>query len=166
MYGSSTLKNKRREIPEPKWYFHCRLGTAKRNNLKDQLVNVVANAIYYNPTLALQALQQQGSLSSYLTAWMQVRSPHHALFLFPPVACQVEAHFRLIENPFAMTGAWSKMYSQDQSRLDGSQAIPARTRPESVESSGVILDNSSTVLVSPLRIPASPMSRNGYERTL
>ena len=71
---------------------HCRLGTAKRNNLKDQLVNVVANAIYYNPTLALQALQQQGSLSSYLTAWMQVRT----VTLPSPFACRGRTQSRLL----------------------------------------------------------------------
>ena len=47
-------------------------------------MNVVANAIYYNPTLALQALQQQGSLSSYLTAWMQVRPRYPPANPLPP----------------------------------------------------------------------------------
>ena len=35
-------------------------------------MGVIANALYYNPVLALQALQQQGHLSSVMTAWFQV----------------------------------------------------------------------------------------------
>lgn len=50
----------------------CRLGSAKRRNLRDQLVGVVANALYYNPLLTLQSLQQQQQLSSFMNAWFQV----------------------------------------------------------------------------------------------
>jgi hypothetical protein len=49
----------------------CRLPTAGRNLLKDQLVNVVANALYYNPSLALQQLQAQGRTQAFFTTWFQ-----------------------------------------------------------------------------------------------
>lgn len=49
-----------------------RLPTAERNLLKDQLVNVVANALYYNPALALQQLQAQGRTQSFFATWFQV----------------------------------------------------------------------------------------------
>ena len=62
----------------------CRLATAKRNNLKDQLMGVIANALYYNPVLALQALQQQGHLSSVMTAWFQV---HPSALFHESIAC-------------------------------------------------------------------------------
>lgn len=35
-------------------------------------MNLVANAIYYNPALALQALSQQGHLEKFLFTWFQV----------------------------------------------------------------------------------------------
>ena len=35
-------------------------------------MNVVANAIYYNPVLALQQLQQQGKLQHFFATWFQV----------------------------------------------------------------------------------------------
>ena len=35
-------------------------------------MNVVANAIYYNPVLALQQLQQQGRLQHFFATWFQV----------------------------------------------------------------------------------------------
>ncbi len=35
-------------------------------------MNVVANAIYYNPVLALQQLQQQGTLHHFFGTWFQV----------------------------------------------------------------------------------------------
>ena len=50
----------------------CRLPTAGRSLLKDQLVNVVANALYYNPVLALQQLQAQGRTQAFFTTWFQV----------------------------------------------------------------------------------------------
>ena len=34
-------------------------------------MNVVANAIYYNPVLALQHLQQQGRLQHFFATWFQ-----------------------------------------------------------------------------------------------
>ena len=49
-----------------------RLPTAERNLLKDQLVNVVANALYYNPALALQQLQAQGRTQAFFATWFQV----------------------------------------------------------------------------------------------
>ncbi|BDA47636.1 Importin-7 [Coccomyxa sp. Obi] len=49
-----------------------RLPTAGRNLLKDQLVNVVANALYYNPVLALQQLQAQGRTQAFFTTWFQM----------------------------------------------------------------------------------------------
>lgn len=57
----------------------CRLPTAGRNLLKDQLVNVVANALYYNPVLALQQLQAQGRTQAFFTTWFQVNQ-----LLYPP----------------------------------------------------------------------------------
>ena len=50
----------------------CRLPRAEQNLLKDKLMNVVANAIYYNPVLALQQLQQQGRLQHFFATWFQV----------------------------------------------------------------------------------------------
>ena len=50
----------------------CRLPSAEQNLLKDKLMNVVANAIYYNPVLALQQLQQQGKLQHFFATWFQV----------------------------------------------------------------------------------------------
>ena len=41
-------------------------------------MNVVANAIYYNPVLALQQLQQQGRLQHFFATWFQV---HHQVVL-------------------------------------------------------------------------------------
>jgi hypothetical protein len=35
-------------------------------------MNVVANAIYYNPVLAMQHLQQQGRLQHLFATWFQV----------------------------------------------------------------------------------------------
>ena len=35
-------------------------------------MNVVANAIYYNPVLALQQLQLQGMLQHFFATWFQV----------------------------------------------------------------------------------------------
>lgn len=52
----------------------CRLPTVGRNLLKDQLVNVVANALYYNPVLALQQLQAQGRTQAFFSTWFQVSS--------------------------------------------------------------------------------------------
>lgn len=43
-------------------------------------MNVVANAIYYNPVLALQQLQQQGRLQHFFATWFQVSD---ALLHFP-----------------------------------------------------------------------------------
>jgi hypothetical protein len=62
-----------------------RLPTVHSNLLKDQLVNVVANALYYNPTLALQQLQQQGRAQLFFTAWFQV---HRASSDEPPEQLQ------------------------------------------------------------------------------
>ena len=50
----------------------CRLPTAEQSLLKDKLMNVVANAIYYNPVLALQQLQLQGRLQHFFATWFQV----------------------------------------------------------------------------------------------
>jgi len=36
-------------------------------------VNVVANALYYNPALALQQLQAQGRTQAFFATWFQVR---------------------------------------------------------------------------------------------
>ncbi|CAL5220954.1 g3058 [Coccomyxa viridis] len=49
-----------------------RLPSAEQNLLKDKLMNVVANAIYYNPVLALQQLQQQGKLQHFFATWFQM----------------------------------------------------------------------------------------------
>lgn len=49
-----------------------RLPSVHSNLLKDQLVNVVANALYYNPVLAMQQLQQQGNTQMFFTAWFRV----------------------------------------------------------------------------------------------
>ena len=50
----------------------CRLPSAEQNLLKDKLMNVVANAIYYNPALALQQLHKQGKLQHFFATWFQV----------------------------------------------------------------------------------------------
>ena len=56
----------------------CRLPSAEKNLLKDLLVNVVANALYYNPALALQELQQQSRLTTFFSTWFQARWRSHA----------------------------------------------------------------------------------------
>ena len=55
----------------------CRVPSAERNLLKDLLVNVVAGALYYNPALALQELQQQSRLTTFFSTWFQARSHSH-----------------------------------------------------------------------------------------
>jgi hypothetical protein len=52
--------------------------------LKEQLVLVIANALYYNPTIALSTLQQHGQLGWFFTLWFEVRSPllSHHVFLW------------------------------------------------------------------------------------
>ena len=56
----------------------CRLPSAERNLLKDLLVNVVANALYYSPALALQELKQQSRLTTFFSTWFQARArPSH-----------------------------------------------------------------------------------------
>ena len=35
-------------------------------------MNVVANALYYNPALALQQLQAQGRTQAFFATWFQV----------------------------------------------------------------------------------------------
>ncbi|KAK9839718.1 hypothetical protein WJX81_008385 [Elliptochloris bilobata] len=49
-----------------------RLPSAERSLLKDLLVNVVANALYYNPALALRELQQQSRLTTFFSTWFQM----------------------------------------------------------------------------------------------
>ncbi|EIE23737.1 ARM repeat-containing protein [Coccomyxa subellipsoidea C-169] len=49
-----------------------KLPTAGRSLLKDQLVNVVATALYYNPSLALQQLQAQGRTQAFFSTWFQM----------------------------------------------------------------------------------------------
>ena len=56
----------------------CRLPSAERNLLKDLLVNVVAGALYYNPALALQELQQQNRLTTFFSTWFQACLHSHA----------------------------------------------------------------------------------------
>lgn len=46
-----------------------KLATCSSRTLKDNLVLVVANALYYNPALTLQALQAQGALQQFLQGW-------------------------------------------------------------------------------------------------
>lgn len=41
-------------------------------------MNVVANAIYYNPVLALQQLQLQGRLQHFFATWFQVSRSSHS----------------------------------------------------------------------------------------
>jgi hypothetical protein len=43
----------------------ARLPRAESANLRDALVVVVANALYYSPALALQALQQVGGVGPH-----------------------------------------------------------------------------------------------------
>lgn len=50
-----------------------RLPSAEKNLLKDLLVNVVADALYYNPALALRELQAQGRLTAFFSTWFQAR---------------------------------------------------------------------------------------------
>ncbi len=49
-----------------------RLATAEQASLQTHLMNVVATALWYNPSLALQALQQQGQLQTVFSRWLQV----------------------------------------------------------------------------------------------
>lgn len=80
-------------------YDRCRLPKAERNLLKDQLVGVVANALYYNANLALQALQQQGRTQAFFATWFQVPS-HNLLPLTPCIfactvlVCSARAHLQ------------------------------------------------------------------------
>ena len=56
------------------------MPSAERNLLKDLLVNVVANALYYNPALALQELKQQSRLTTFFSTWFQARArPSHTI---------------------------------------------------------------------------------------
>lgn len=46
-----------------------KLSNCESRVLKDNLVLVVANALYYNPVLTLQALQAQNAVSQFLGGW-------------------------------------------------------------------------------------------------
>ena len=51
----------------------CRLLTAERTSLRVALLTTLANCIYYNPALALAAMQQTGQrLLPIFTAWSEV----------------------------------------------------------------------------------------------
>ena len=47
-------------------------------------MNVVANAIYYNPVLALHQLQQQGRTQQFFAMWFQVRRTPISMLSQPP----------------------------------------------------------------------------------
>jgi len=46
-----------------------KLASCESRTLKDNLVLVVANALYYNPVLTLQTLQAQGAVGQFLGGW-------------------------------------------------------------------------------------------------
>jgi len=48
----------------------ARLARAERRVLRDALVCVVANALHYNPTLALSALAAAGALPTFFAGWL------------------------------------------------------------------------------------------------
>lgn len=47
-----------------------RLARTEKRALRDALVCVVANALYYNPALGLSVLQSTGALASFFGTWM------------------------------------------------------------------------------------------------
>lgn len=49
-----------------------KLATCSSRKLKDNLVLVVANALYYNPVLTLQALHAQGAVQQFLGGWFSM----------------------------------------------------------------------------------------------
>jgi len=49
-----------------------KLATCQSRTLKDNLVLVVANALYYNPVLTLQVLQAQGAVGQFLGGWFSM----------------------------------------------------------------------------------------------
>jgi hypothetical protein len=49
-----------------------RLNTAESRALREALVLVVAGALYYNPALALAALEQLGATASFFTTWFNM----------------------------------------------------------------------------------------------
>jgi len=49
-----------------------KLACCESRTLKDNLVLVVANALHYNPVLALQALQAQGAVGQFLGGWFSM----------------------------------------------------------------------------------------------
>ena len=52
----------------------CRLQSAERASLRVALLSTLANCIYYNPTLALAAMQQQDQrMMPIFAAWSEVR---------------------------------------------------------------------------------------------
>ena len=48
---------------------------APSSALKDLLLNVVADALFYNPELTLQLLQKHGALAPTFSTWSQVTAP-------------------------------------------------------------------------------------------
>eukprot|EP00216_Chloropicon_sp_CCMP2111_P001287 CAMPEP_0198243276 /NCGR_PEP_ID=MMETSP1446-20131203/26275_1 /TAXON_ID=1461542 ORGANISM="Unidentified sp, Strain CCMP2111" /NCGR_SAMPLE_ID=MMETSP1446 /ASSEMBLY_ACC=CAM_ASM_001112 /LENGTH=1052 /DNA_ID=CAMNT_0043927057 /DNA_START=26 /DNA_END=3184 /DNA_ORIENTATION=+ len=50
----------------------AKLKTAQKNLLKDLLMQVVANALYYNAALTVQILQKHGLVSEVFTVWFQM----------------------------------------------------------------------------------------------
>lgn len=54
-----------------------RLRRAKNNHLKDLLIQVVANALYYNPLLTLSVLQKMGVVGEVFQAWLQMLYAQH-----------------------------------------------------------------------------------------
>lgn len=54
-----------------------RLRRTKKFYLKDLLVGVVANALYYNPSLALKALQEMNAVGEIFHIWLQMLYAAH-----------------------------------------------------------------------------------------
>jgi hypothetical protein len=76
-----------------------RLEGAKRHLLRDQLVGVVANALYYNPVLALQALQQQGRTQTFFATWFQVCALAFLLCTALPMPAGLSAELHFFSHP-------------------------------------------------------------------
>ncbi|EFJ12043.1 hypothetical protein SELMODRAFT_158348 [Selaginella moellendorffii] len=63
-----------------------RYGTTTKNGLKDLLIEVVANALYYNPALCLNVLQKLRLTTSVFQSWFQM--------LYAVKRSGLPAHFR------------------------------------------------------------------------
>jgi len=68
-----------------------KLATTESAHLKDSLVCIVANAIYYNPILAIQVLSAAGAVQSFFSGWF-------AMIMVNRVKTGRMKHFRRIHD--------------------------------------------------------------------